>query len=419
MSTEAGKGENHVYRIALVDPSDQCRLTARNHYISVEAIAWYINKTNGWFTKLIASGTLEIQLSGGLEKYQAALGTFELASGAKTAPVFDRPILNERNYRGGPISFTAMLSAIRKDAVISIMLNSAASASLGVVGGMVNTATLSGPLKILAAAGEDIVNSVRKVLCDTGTSREPIFDFTGLGFAIRPESIVGPQTFLLLQRGAALDEAKLTIGANGHLLVPFYNGVMLDDGAWLLLRIRRSEEYSGVREWFEDVKKLRGRIKSLVDDFEASSLTKEEGLGQLKSSGTGDKTLLDEFFRLRSIINNDGVLSEREAGLYVGQLYTAILAAKKAISGDSSGRNPSKMLTDVIDSTSKSLSLGQRIGGMLGKAFEEQVTSVAKLRSFSIVRDTDPDRIANLSGDEVFKTMQYVPKALERSLKFQ
>jgi hypothetical protein len=56
---------------------------------------------------------------------------------------------------------------------------------------------------------------------------------------------------------------------------------------------------------------------------------------------------------------------------------------------------------------------------VLGKAFEEQVTSVAKLRSFSIVRDTDPDRIANLSGDEVFKTMQYMPKALERSLKFQ
>jgi hypothetical protein len=419
MSSEAGRGDHHVYRILLKDSSDECRLTARNHYISVEAVAWYINKTNDWFNKLMVSGTLDIELSGGLEKYQAALGTFELASGAKTAPVFDKPVLNDRNYRGGPISFTAMLSAIRKDTVIGIMLNSAASASLGIVAGMVNAATLSGPPKILAAAGEDIISSVRKVLCDTGASREPIFDFTGLGFAIRPESIVGPQTFLLLYRGAALDEAKLTVGVKGRLLVPFYNGVMLDDGAWLLLRIRRSEEYSGVREWFEDAKKLRGRIKSLVDDFEAGFLTKDDGLAQLKSSSTGDKTLLDEFFRLRSIINNDGVLSEREAGLYVGQLYTAILAAKKAISGNGSGQKPSKMLTDAIESTSKALSQGQKIDGVLGKAFEEQVTSVAKLRSFSIVRDTDPDRIANLSGDEVFKTMQYMPKALERSLKFQ
>jgi hypothetical protein len=311
-----------------------------------------------------------------------------------------------------------MLSAIKKDAVIGSMLKSAANASLGIVAGMVSAATLSGPPKILAAAGEDIISSVRKVLCDTGENREPIFDFTGLEFAIRPEFIVGPQTFLLMHRGAALEEAELTVGTDGQLLMPFYNNVVLDDGAWLLLRVRRSDEYSGVREWFEDAKKLRGGIKSLVDDFEAGFLTKEEGLAQLKPSSTGDKTLLDEFFRLRSVINNDGVLSEREAGLYVGQLYTAILAAKKAISSDGGGQNPSQMLTAVIDGTSKALSQGQRIGGMLGEAFEEQVSSLAKLRSFSIVADTNRRRIANLSGDEVFKSMQYMPKALERSLKF-
>jgi len=416
MPTEAGQGEHHVYRIVLKDPSDQGKLTARNHYIGVEAVAWYINKRSSWFTQRMASGTLDIKLSGGLEKYQAALGTFELASGAKTAPVFDKPVLNDRNYRGGPISFTAMLSAIKKDAVIGSMLKSAANASLGIVAGMVNAATLSGPPKILSAAGEDIINSVRKVLCDTGENREPIFDFTaGLEFTILPESIVGPQTFLLLHRGAALNDADLTVRTTGQLLMPFYNNEVLDDGAWLLLRVRRSDEYSGVREWFDDARKLQGRIKSLVDDVAAGFLTKEDGLAQLKPSSTGDKTLLDEFFRLRSVINNDGVLTEREAGLYVGQLYTAILAAKKAIGSD---QNPPQMFTDVIKSTSQALSQGRRIGGMLGEAFEEQVSSVAKLRSFSIVADTNPRRIANLSGDEVFKSMQYMPKALERSLKF-
>jgi hypothetical protein len=415
MPTEAGQGEHHVYHIVPKDSTDKGKLTAHNHYIGVEAVAWYINKKGNWLAQRMASGTLDIKLSGGLEEYQAALGTFELAGGAKTAPVFDKPVLYDRNYRGGPISFTAMLSAIKKDAVIGSMLKSAANASLGIIAGMVNAATLSGPPKILSAAGEDIINSVRKVLCDTGENREPIFDFTGLEFAMRPESIVGPQTFLLLHRGAALDEAKLMVRTEGQLLMPFYNNAVLDDGAWLLLRIRRSDEYSGVREWFDDARKLQGRIKSLVDDVAAGFLSKEDGLAQLKPSSTGDKTLLDEFSRLRSIINNDGVLTEREAGLYVGQLYTAILAAKKAISSD---QNPQQMFTDVIKSTSQALSQGQRIGGMLGEAFEEQVTSLAKLRSFSVVADTNPHRIANLSGDEVFQSMRYMPKALKRSLKF-
>jgi hypothetical protein len=106
-NTEAGQGEHRVYRVVPQDPNDTGKLTARNHYVGVEAVAWFINKESSWFTDRMASGTLDIKLAGGLEHYQAALGTFELKRGSRIAPVFERPVIPDRNHRGGPITFGA------------------------------------------------------------------------------------------------------------------------------------------------------------------------------------------------------------------------------------------------------------------------------------------------------------------------
>jgi hypothetical protein len=192
-------------------------------------------------------------------------------------------------------------------------------------------------------------------------------------------------------------------------MMPYYDNAPLEDGAWLLLRLRRSDEFSGVRSWFIDTAKLRSKVKSLVDDVKAGLITKDDGLAQLKPSGTGDKTILDEFFRLRSIIYSDGVLSVREAGAQVGLLYATIVAAKDAIKK----LNP-EILTATISSISASLGRGESVDGEVGQAFAEQVALVANLRKASIVKDTTPSRIARLSGDELFSTMQYLPKTLQR-----
>lgn len=413
MAMEAGKGEHHVYRILSPDPNDQAKLTAGNHYIGVEAVAWYINKESSWFSDRMASGTLEIKLSNGLEKYQAALGTFELTSGSKTAPVFERPVLNARNYRGGAITFAAMLTAIKKDTIVGGLLKSAANASLGIVSGMVETATLAGPVKLLTAAGEDLISGVQKVLSDTGEKREPIFSFNGLEYSLQPDFVIGPETFLLLHRGANLEEKKLKVVSDGQLLMPSYDNKILDDGAWLLLRIRRADEYTGVREWFDARRSLRGKVEDLVKDVTNGFLTKDEGLAQLKPSTSGDKTVLDEYFRLRSIIRNDGVLSEREAGLCAGQLNTAIVAAKNAIT-----QNNPEILMASINIVTDALAKGERVRGALGEAFEAEATSLAASRSFSIVKDTNARRVANLSGNELFASMKYMPTALERSRNF-
>jgi hypothetical protein len=410
MITEAGRGEHHVYKIVPNISSDQAKLTAGNHYVGIDAVAWFINKRSDWFTDYMASGTLDIKLSDGLEDYPVALGTFNLSGGARTAPVFEKPVLSDRNYRGGRISFCAMLSAMKKDTVMGGMLKSAASASLGIVAGMVQTASLTGPAGILGAAGQDLIGGVRKVLTDTTMKCEPIFEFTGLEYYLLPENVVGPQIFILLHRGAHLNESSLSINTEGQLSMPFYENALLEDGAWLMLRIRRSDEYSGIRDWFTDTRKLRSRVKALVDDVNRGRISEEAGLAEFKLSGTGDKTAQDEFIRLRSVISNDGVLSEREAGAQVGLLSSMLEVAKDAVTK----ANP-QILASGIDEIMKALSTGHRIEGDIGQAFADQVTFVASARKMYLVKDTSPKRITKLHGDELFSTMQYMPKTLKSS----
>jgi len=216
---EAGNGEHHVYKIT-VDSADSAKLTARNHYLGVDAVSWFVNKDSSWFRNRMASGAMSIKLSSGLEEYHVALGTFALEAGTRRAPIFDRPALPDRNYRGGPLTFFAQLSGVKSDTALSGILKSAATASLGVVSGMVATATVAGPSKLLGGAGQAIIEGVRTLLTSTGDNREPLFDFNGIEYTIQPEEIVGPQIFLLLHRGSELVERNLTVVNSGKLLVP-------------------------------------------------------------------------------------------------------------------------------------------------------------------------------------------------------
>ena len=415
MAVEAGRGEHHIYKIVPHDASDQAKLTAGSHYVGVDAVSWFINKQGSWFSHRMVSGTLDIKMAGGSENYPVALGTFNLSGGSRIAPVVEKPILCDRNYRGGPISFCAMLSAVNEDTVIRGMLKSSAEASLEIVYGMVETAAITGPAGILRAASHDIINNVQKVLTDTKLKCEAIFDFTGLEYNLRPEAMAGPQIFILFHRGANLHEPGLSVKSqlvyHTEILMPYYENAPLEDGAWLMLRIRRCDEYSEVRSWFADVSIFLSKIKRLVDNVKAGSITENDGLAQLRRSRIGDKTIADEFFRLRSVICSDGVISKREAAAQVGLLYITILAAKDAIK-----KLDPKILTDTITQAIEALSQGQSIAGKIGKAFAEQVALVSSVREPCIAKDTSPSRIAKLCGDELFSTMQYLPKTLKRCI---
>ena len=423
MAVEAGVGEQRIYKIVPHDAGDRAKLTAGNHYVGVDAVSWFINRKSSWFSNRMASGTLDIKMAGGTENYPVALGVFNPSRASKIVPLFERPILRDRNYRGGPISFSVKLCAVNKDAVIHGVLKSASESSLEIIDGMVETATTTGPAGVLRAASYDIINNVQKVLTDTRLKCEALFDVSGLEYNLFPESMVGPQVFILFHRGASLHESGLEVGrgAESHepglpfkpheVLMPYYENAPLEDGAWILLRIRRCDECSGFRSWFTDVGEFLGKIKRVVEDVKAGLITENNGLAQLRRSRLGDKTILDEFFGLRSVICNDGVVSRREAAAQVGLLYIAILAAKDAIKN----LDP-QILTDTVNQATKALSQGQCIKGGIGKAFAEQVALVADVRKPYITKDTIPSRVAKFDGDELFSTMQYLPNTLKRCM---
>lgn len=403
-SKEAGTGEHRVYSIPDPVPGDTGRLTARSHYIGVDAVAWFINKSNSWFASRMASGTLNIKLAGGLESYQVALGTFALKGGAKTAPVFEKPVLPDRNYRGGAITFAAALAAIKKDTAIAGLLKSAADASLGVAAGMVETATLAGPTKLLGAAGSDILGGVRALLEHTGEQREALFDFSGLEFTLKPEEILGPRHYLLLHRGTYLDDKKLTVQEAGQLQLPFYEGSPLADGAWLLLRIRRSDEYSGVREWFEAARAFRLRVSALVDDVGSGLLSKEDALKDWQSSSGGDKTLLDEFVRLRGAISTDGVLTEREALYHIGQLRVRLDTARRAIA-----EGNRELYYGGVEAFVKSIGLGESPVAPARLALLEEASAVVSTRTDTVAAETLFRRVARFDSNALFPSLRYLP----------
>ena len=405
--TPAGTGEHALYRIGSAASGDTARLTARNHYIGVEAVAWFINEQSGWLSKKMASGTLTITLASGLETYEAALGTFALEHESRTAPVFAHEVLKERNYLGGSLTFAASLTMIKKDSAIAGLLKSAAAASLGVVSGMVETATLAGPATILSAAGSDIIGGVRNLLDNTGEDRKPLFDFSGLVVTLKPEEMQGPVLFLLLHRGARLDQSKLKVQNLGTLQYPFYDDAPLTDGAWLLLRVKRSDEYTGVRQWFRAAQLLRTRLSNLVDDVASGILQKEEALKEFITTPGGDRTVVDEFVRLRSVIQDDGVLSERETNLHIGQLRLRVDAAKRAVSDGKRATYDA-----AIAETAKSIEKGAQPPRVVADAIIDEARAVANRRLHTVVADTSFRRVASMSPAAMLSSFQYMPRML-------
>jgi hypothetical protein len=390
----------------ITESDDKAKLTARNHYVGIDAVAWYVNKESNWFKDRMASGTFEAKLSSGLENYDVALGTFELKDGSKIAPIFDRAVVPDRNYRGGNITLHAQLSAIKNDTAMAGILKSAANATLGLTAGMVSTASAtSGPSKLLAAAGGEIISGVKNLLSGTAEKKETIFDFTGIEYTIRPDEIAGPEAYILFHRGAKLNENQLLIKKHGQLYLPFYNNILLNDGAWILIRIRRSDEYSGVREWYEAVKELRMRITSMVDAFFDGINDKDVAISDFQSTASGGKTTMDEYLRIRSIIENDGVISEREAGFHILNLRARMNAARQAISSDNRQLYDAEINKFNNAVATKSVPTSNLVNG-----YVEDMKNLISLRSDTIPGDTSYRRVASLSIEDLFSTTKYMTR---------
>lgn len=328
MNTAAGEGEHKPYY--LPGPKSE-PLESQAHYLGIDAVTWFVNKESGWWKKYSASGTLEITLAGGQEKYEVPLGVYELAGGARVAPVFDRAVLPDRVYRGGPVSFRTTISGLKKDTQLTKLIKSATSASFGVVGGMVATATATGPYAPLAAAGSALIGGIREVLNGADTALR-LFDPSGFEANLPQKMITGRESFLLLHRGSPLERKNLKVAHEDETYSVRYEGDLLEDGVWLLLRLRIATEYPLERPWHGALRRWTTGLISLVDDVKNGGMPKEEGLKRLRPGSESQPTEEDAYRLLRSEILSDGVLTVEEATAYSLALaaYRVLAAAAVA-----------------------------------------------------------------------------------------
>ncbi|HNT56170.1 MAG TPA: hypothetical protein PKG95_15740, partial [Anaerolineaceae bacterium] len=130
MPTDAGKGEHHYYLIKrpAENPNDTAEIEARKHYLGIDAVRWFVNKQGTILTNRIASGTVHVSLAN--ETYDAGLGLYQLEGGARTAPIFDRPVLPNRIYPGDKITLRIYMRAIQQDTLLGGLLREMSKASL-------------------------------------------------------------------------------------------------------------------------------------------------------------------------------------------------------------------------------------------------------------------------------------------------
>jgi len=182
----AGEGEHEHYPIAAPDGNgaDLGPLRSEQDYIAVQAVRWYVNDQDDFFTDRLATGTAYIGMAG--EKYEVALGTYELEGGSRTAPIFDRSILPLRAYRGGDITINLALGGIEKANFVGGLLNEMAKASLDVVASAVSSASVVSPL---ASAGQTLVQGVKNLFV-SGKRAKPIFNPQGFEFQLRSDELI-------------------------------------------------------------------------------------------------------------------------------------------------------------------------------------------------------------------------------------
>ncbi|WP_437319658.1 hypothetical protein [Sorangium sp. So ce385] len=128
-----------------------------------------------------------------------------------------------------------------------------------------------------------------------------------------------------------LDPGRLAIGTSATLTYPLYDGQELADGAWLLVRLRRRADYSGVRGWFDKERALRAAVQNLVDDVSTGMVDAAAALPRLRPGAAGMETLFDELRALRQIIQLDGAIHEAEAKRRVAAMIKAFADARAAI----------------------------------------------------------------------------------------
>lgn len=327
---KAGEGNPHKYT-KIVDTSQKApQYEPDKHYIGVDAVVWFVNGQKNFFTERMVAGTIEVTLNG--QTFPVVLGQYELKGGQQVAPIFDRALITSVPYRSGNIVINAVIQGNRQNTMAGTLLKQMAAATITAVAGVVSLETGGVGAAALAAAGGVLVKGAQQVLSDNNDKKVSIF--SPFEVTIHPtEELRGAQSYILLHKGTdGLDATKFKIMSEDQGTDVYYNESPFRDGAWLLIRIRRSDIYIGdPRPWLSDVDNVKSDFDQLIDSWQNGQLTVEEVKKNLVKSENETPTVADKVGIVSRRIRADNalILTDRRkyAGVLRAYLQSAIAAA--------------------------------------------------------------------------------------------
>jgi hypothetical protein len=226
---------------------------------------------------------------------------------------------------------------------------------------------------------------------------------------LRPNQILGPETYLLLHRGSRLDRRSLSVLDDGAVPFPAYEQQPLQDGVWLLLRLRRVSEFPVERPWFKLFRQWMGEVISLLDDAQVQVSTSQNALRALTPDSESSR-LYDLYRQLREEILNDGVLTQVEAAGYAGTLSTYRRLAIESIQTADYDR-----FLGLLRLLPAGIETGQAPGPAVEGIFRAERAAAASLRP--IIEQPRPGvphlerRVA--APDDVFDQLRLLPRLAE------
>lgn len=100
---------------------------------------------------------------------------------------------------------------------------------------------------------------------------------------------------------------------------------------WLLLRLRRVNEYPVDRPWSHDYDHWWQRVYATIDELSLGTITPEVASAKFAAGTETAPSLHDEYCRVRGIILADSVLTSTERTAYAGMLRNLRRVATEAI----------------------------------------------------------------------------------------
>jgi hypothetical protein len=340
--TKAGTGEHHVFVCPQEDtPSNDTTGFQRDrHYLRIEAVRWYVNQQGNFLKKRQAGGILELVVGGDTDKatFQLGLGKYQLEQGATTAPIFDRAVLPNRRYLGGDLTIRAFVRVMREDKLLGSLLRNMAQSSLGIVAGSIATGPGSAVgTMALTAAGKSLADGIQSILKDAeGT--DDVLDPGGAEGTFELSKLKGPENYIVIHRGEKLSAVTALVRELGGEPQLFRGTTPVEDGAWLLLRVRREDAYGATRPWDDDLRNARAELRELFTRWKNGDKTQDEVKKVLLATGQTDAPSLgDRFYALHQTTLRDPVLTVSEAGFEAAKIETLLQAAKKAAADNTPG----------------------------------------------------------------------------------